>query len=235
MEIGTKILRLIAYLRKAILKTNQSVYTLEKLMLEHDFIGYKPILHEPVSYFLNWLDLKCYRHIICLIIHNIRDPVGKNLLGLIFGKLKSLGELNYQSLDDPDHSEGFIHMAIYCKNYMALKTLIDLDADLYLHWQGKTPLIQAVLDNDILATELLLKAGVDPNFDTFMYDQPLYEVAEQGDNYVTIAEQLLKYGAEVNGKGFRSPIHKAIKCQQSKFRDLLLKYGATVESNILSM
>jgi hypothetical protein len=115
---------------------------------------------------------------------------------------------------------------------LTLKTksgIFDLDTSYFEVASDGFNLIQAAEKSDLVAMELLLRRGVDPNAQTFEGITSLMYAAENGN--VEAIQILLEHGADPNIKPYYAPnaLISSSKSGSYEVSALLLEFGALVD------
>ena len=95
--------------------------------------------------------------------------------------------------------------------------------------EGVTPLMFAVVNNQLSCVNLLLSKGADPNIVTAYYETPVLASVKNGNSQIT--ESLIRKKADINVGDMRgvSPLHWASVNGNFTLTDMLLYYGAYVD------
>ena len=106
---------------------------------------------------------------------------------------------------------------IFCKDLSKINTLDEC---------GWTPLYRTVIAGDLMASNILIQKGADPNIQCSMGETPLYQAVDMGK--LDQVKLLIKNGANPNiaQEDGISPLHAAVSRQNLLIIKYLLKHGA---------
>ena len=99
------------------------------------------------------------------------------------------------------------------------------------HWRYRTPLMLAVSRHHRGIAKILLEHGANPNFTKDVMYGPLdLAILSATSDDVSMMDLLLDNGADINLKGYRdrTPLHTAVRCQETAKLAFLLARGADV-------
>ena len=94
---------------------------------------------------------------------------------------------------------------------------------------GSPPLLMALRWNNPDIARLLLNAGADPNYNSYLWGLPLNEAMAEGKR--PIIEELLRKGAKVNSEGSwtgGTALHEAVMYRNYEAIETLLAAGADI-------
>lgn len=122
------------------------------------------------------------RELAYLSLHPFRDTL--EIMKLLHSHGADLNQVD-------DLRVGIVQRAAEYRHHDALRWLVEQGTDLNLNGYGGTPLRQAVLNDDLITMEILLKAGADPNVRMEDDETVLFDVQSAGS-----VRLLLQYGAD---------------------------------------
>ena len=179
------------------------------IMKRNQILGYNPILYSPMNFTLKFIEEKKYRHFLHKCIKHLHYNIRP-----ILEQIHHVGDINHI-----DSTNSWMYYAINYENYTAMRILIELGIKI-----NHDDFMSAVSRNDLIAVEILLQSGADPNYYNMHYDQPLFEIASN-DEFIDMARLLFNYGADINGHHLSIPLWKAEESKQPKMKNFLIESG----------